>query len=187
VGSDHQMGYSTKYLRGRPALSRPGWSGPSPDRSRSIYFASPCNKNHLPAGVRLGADPNSAGEDDPSRATIRPAIFARQSGNGSTRLRVEKCFDPGKQWRCSLPAKQGKSFLVGTGTFVVFGQQDRLIFATRGKSFAAELREREVDLEAPGRLYWCEAKIFEDARLGEAMVGRTATLSGSWQAIPRSC
>jgi hypothetical protein len=181
------MGYSTRYLRGRPALSRPGWSDPSPDGSRLIYFANPFNKNYLPAGVRLDADPNSAGEDDRSRAAIRPAIFERQSGNGGTRPRVEKCFDAAERWRCSLPVTQGKPFLAGTGTFVVFGQQDWLIFATRGKSFAAEVRGREVDLEPLGRLYWCEAKIFESSRLGDAMVGRTATLSGSWQAIPRSC
>jgi hypothetical protein len=124
---------------------------------------------HLPTGVRLRSNPDAAGEDDGvavtrmvrdgwkilqnpevdyyERRTIQPAIFEQTGSKGSTKLRVEKYFYPEEQWLCSLVTKQGKSFLVGTGTCVDFDQQGRLIFGSDGKLFAATLKQGKVDLE----------------------------------------
>lgn len=124
---------------------------------------------HLPVGVRVRPNPYAAGEDDGvaiprmerdgwrflrdleydyyDRRTIHPAVFEKQSGKGSTKLHVEKYFDPEEQWLCSLVTEQGKPFLVGTGTCADFDQQGRLVFATEGKLFAVKLRKGEVGLE----------------------------------------
>jgi hypothetical protein len=131
--------------------------------------ASEPHPKHLPNGVRVRSNPDAAGEDDGvavprmvrdgwkilqnleydyyGRRTIQPAILEKQISKGNLKLRVEKFFDPEEQWLCSLVSKQGKSFLVGTGTCADFDQQGRPIFGTEGKLFAATLRQGEVDLE----------------------------------------
>jgi hypothetical protein len=128
--------------------------------------ASEPHPRHLPTGVRVRSSSSAAGEDDGvlvprmerdgwrflqnleyddhGRRTIQPAMFEKQVSKGGTKLRVEKYFDPGEQWLCSLATKQGKSFLVGTGTCADFDQQGRLVFGNEGKLFAAKLQNGEV-------------------------------------------
>jgi hypothetical protein len=125
---------------------------------------------HLPQGIRVTSNPNAAGEDDGvlvsrmerdgwkilrdlefdyySRRTIHPAVFEKHSGKASMNLHVEKYFDDlEEQWLCSIATKEGKSFLIGTGTWADFDQQNRLTFASNGKLFAASLKNGTVSLE----------------------------------------
>jgi hypothetical protein len=130
--------------------------------------AKPHSK-HTPVGIRVHSNPRASGEDDGvaiprmerdgwkvlqgikydyfGRRTIRPAVFEKRSVDGSTKLRVEKYFDPEEQWLCSLETKQGKLFLIGIGTWADFDQRNRLIFASEGKLFVVRLRKDCVDLE----------------------------------------
>jgi hypothetical protein len=82
------------------------------------------------------------------RRTIHPAAFEKQSGKASMKLRVEKYFDDlDEQWLCSIVTKEGKSFLIGTGTWADFDQHHRLTFASNGKLFAVTLKKGTVSLE----------------------------------------
>jgi hypothetical protein len=131
--------------------------------------ASEPHPKHPPHGVRVRSNPDASGEDDGvviprmvrdgwkfvqnleydyyGRRTIHPLIFEKQISKGGTRLRVEKYFDPEEQWLGSIVTKQGKTFLVGTGTCADIDQQGRLVFGTEGKLFAAKLKHGKVDLE----------------------------------------
>jgi hypothetical protein len=131
--------------------------------------ASEPHPKHLPTGVRVRSNPDAAGEDDGvaiprmerdgwkflqnleydyhGRRTIRPSIFEKQISKGGTRLRVEKYFDPEERWLCSVATRQGKTFLVGTGTCADIDQQGRLIFGAEGKLFAANLKRGKIGLE----------------------------------------
>lgn len=123
---------------------------------------------HLPKGVRVTANPNAAGEDDPillrrmerdgwtlkqsleydyyGRRTTKPAILEKANKKGSLTLRVEKYYDPEEQWLCSIVTRQGKEFPIGVGTWADFDQAGRLVFASQGRLFSGTLKKGRVAL-----------------------------------------
>jgi hypothetical protein len=126
--------------------------------------------DHLPKRLRVTANPQATGEDDPiliprmerdgwkflqslqfdymGRRTIRPAIMEKTRPNKLLTLRVEKYYDPEEQWLCSLRTKRGNEIEIGIGigTWVDFDQQGRLVFAADGKLFSGTLKRGKVVL-----------------------------------------
>jgi hypothetical protein len=104
---------------------------------------------HLPQGIRVVSNPNAAGEDD-------GVLIPRLERDGWKLLQDLEYDYYGRrtvrpageeQWLCSVASKQGKSLLIGTGTWADFDQQNRTVFASSGKLFAATIKKGTVNLE----------------------------------------
>ena len=103
--------------------------------SRDVFLnhrpdAAEPHPEHVSQGIRVASNPNAIGKDDGvmvprmerdgwkilqglqydhfGKRTIRPAIFEKEVSKGTTRLRVEKYFDPEEQWLCSVVTRQGR-------------------------------------------------------------------------------
>jgi hypothetical protein len=122
--------------------------------------------NHRLKGVRVQANPEAYGEDDPvfvqrmerdgwvfvqglenasESRTNRPVIWEKQHHRKALTLRVQTYYDPEERWLCSLLARR-KEREIGVGTWADFDQQGRLVFASDGALFAGVLRRNKVDL-----------------------------------------
>jgi hypothetical protein len=121
--------------------------------------------NHLPVGLRVKSMSKrgavlvrysdqggwhvlqSLKYDYLERRTILPAVLEKMSPRGKLKLRVEVYFDPEEQWVCSLIAGREKEFSIGIGTWADFDQAGRVVFASEGKLFAANLKGGKVNLQ----------------------------------------
>jgi len=123
---------------------------------------------HLPKGVRVRANPQACGEDDPiliprmerdgwkhlqwmdydyaARRSKQPAISEKAFPKGKLRLRVDKFYDPNEQLLCYLVDRKDHRTEIGIGSWADIDQRGRLVFASQGKLFSGDVKKDRVIL-----------------------------------------